>query len=78
MKLHEAAHLLGAWIQSYGRFDLKDVADRKGVLQELEYLISEYTELMYDDLNTDELEEFYLAQTQPKTDWVKDLFSRLI
>lgn len=76
MRFHEAAHLLGEWMRSYGRFDLKDVAERKGVSKELEFLMTECYEMLYDDLNTVELEKFYKAQTEPKTDWFREALGR--
>ena len=80
-KLHQAAHYLAEWIKSNGRFDLLDVADRAGVLPELEFLKREYYELLYDDLNNFELEEFFQAQQDEvaavgENGWFRELLDR--
>lgn len=74
-RLHQAAHYLAEWINSNGRFDLLDVADRAGVLAELEFLKTEYYELLYDDLNNFELEEFFNAQQQEPS-WIRKQLDR--
>lgn len=74
-KLHQAAHYLAEWIDSNGRFDLMDVADRAGVLSELEFLKKEYYELLYDDENNSELEEFFCAQ-QKEPSWIRKRLDR--
>lgn len=79
-RLQQAAHYLAEWIKSNGRFDLMDVADRAGVLPELEFLKKEYYELLYDDLNNCELEEFFEAQqyeaSTQEGSWFRDLLDR--
>lgn len=76
-KLHKAAHYLAEWINSNGRFDLIDVADRAGVLPQLEFLKTEVFELLYDDENNFELEEFFEAQQEKEdTTWFRQLLNR--
>lgn len=76
-KLHQAAHYLAEWIKSNGRFDLADVADRAGVLPQLEFLKKECYELLYDDLNNFELEEFFDAQQDKEdTNWIRKQLDR--
>jgi hypothetical protein len=71
---------MAEWIRSNGRFDLNDVADRAGVLPELEFLKKEYCELLYDDLNNAELEVFFDAQQEKaavkKGSWFRELLDR--
>lgn len=74
-KLHQAAHYLAEWIDSNGRFDLMDVADRAGVLSELEFLKKECYELLYDDENNSELEEFFCAQHKEPS-WIRKRLDR--
>ncbi len=74
-KIHQAAHYLAEWIRSNGRFDLMDVADRAGVLPELEFMKKEYYELLYDDRNNFELEEFFNAQSKEPS-WIRKQLDR--
>lgn len=73
-----ASHFLGEWINSAGRFDLNDVADRAGVLPEVEFLKDEIYELLYDDLNAIELAEVFEERRAQAVDQTEDLFSRFL
>ena len=78
IKMHKAAHLLAEWIKSGARFDLDDIADRLQIVDELEFLKREYYELLYDDINNEELSEFYYAQVpDEQPNWIRKQFDRI-
>ena len=78
IKMHRAAHLLAEWIKSEARFDLTDIADRLQIVDELEFLKQEYYELLYDDINNEELSEFYYAQVPDvQPNWIRQQFDRI-
>ena len=80
-KINKAAGYLAAYIRSNGRFDLKDLADRAGVSDELAFVTNDLLEVLEDDIYLLDLEEAY-EEAQPEkkagpvSDWLKELTDR--
>jgi hypothetical protein len=55
-KTQRAAHYLASWLETKGRFDLYDLAERTGVYDELESIVKIYAVLIRDDADALELE----------------------
>ena len=75
----KAAELLKGWLRNPCRFDLYDVADRGGILREVQYLQRELINLLDDELNTVEMYEFFVEEQEASkpqpTSWLGYLTS---
>ena len=63
-KFMKAAQLLRNWLRNPCRFDLYDVADRGGILKEVQYLQYQLLDLLDDDINVTEMYEFFVEEQQ--------------
>lgn len=82
-KIKKAAGYLAAYVRSNGRFDLRDLADRAGVSEELAFVTEDLLDLLEDEDYLHDLSDVY---EQAKLDaersaplispWLKELTER--
>ena len=82
-KFEKAAQLLRSWLHNPCRFDLYTVADRGGILREVQYLQRQLIELLDDNINIIEMYEFFVEEQAVEQNlkpglagWVKALTDR--
>lgn len=79
-KVKQAAGYLAAWIRTSGRFDLKDLADRAGVADELEFVAADVLELLDDQDYLFDLQDLYTnskVQEEKKVPFITEYLREL-